>query len=752
MDPLGRRIAAALLGVWAALVVLNFPAAAPVPASTTPRWVAALSPVPGTPALVALMPAGMPAEWGRTLFALGWAGAIVVGAAAAGRIASRLIRLGMPPAGWSALVGLVVVSGTVLGLGLAGLSFPWLLRGLLAVAVGAGISRSTRRTGPVPAVRDGTPRWLRTAAALVAGLWVVSALNPEPGIDAYVYHLRLPFIYALHHRVHSVWHHIHSHVPQLWELPLVAVPSLSAATCAQALSAATAYPVWRLLLGFAGDSAGARIAGLLLLSSPLVLGIGTSAYTDLPLVWVVFSAVALLGVPSARPSPVRRFAAGLALGAAAALKYAVFPAVAGCGAWLAAAAVRRRDWRAPAGLAAGFLLVFWPWPAWNGLAAGNPFTPFLGSWFPEALPALPFAERLSSAVFRRPWSGVLASPWTAYVACEPFLFMSPVLVAALPAVVLARRSAPFPGAGLWVAVFMIAWARLIADERFALAALGLMAAWAARAGWFDRMAVAGAGRWTLAAALALNVAGAFRQMWLPPVRIAVAAGLASREAYWQATLPPAPGYGLAAGWLNRFTDESDRVLFVTECRSHLLWREAVHDHVIDHPTRLVWVLQGIRPESARVAARFRQLGIAWVLYLPTRAAARLRDMPDLMPFSPPMARAWGGFWLRHARPAWRGGEAAVYRLTPGPGPEADAPDLPGVQDVMLASARDRLRRDGPRAALAELRAYAAGYPRIGAVHRMLGEALSVLEPSAGAEATRHLADAARIDRGGGGVP
>ncbi len=737
-------MAAALVGLWAALVVINFPSAPPVPASRTPRWVAALEAVPGIPVPVPMDVRGLPAEWGRTLAALGWAATLAVAGCAAGRMVAPVLRLRRAPAGWSALLGLVAASATVLGLGFAGLSFPSLLRVLIAAGVAAGFRRAMAGGGGTAA---GSPASaLRIAGGVVVAAWIVSALNPEPGIDAYVYHLRLPSIYALHHRVHSVWHHIHSHVPQLWELPLVAVPALPAATCAQALSAATAWPVWRLFVALAGGGGGARAAGLLLLSSPLVLGIGASAYTDLPLVWLTLTAVTLLGAPSGRPSASRRFAAGLALGAASALKYAAFPAVAGCAVWLGVGMWRRRAWTWAVPAAAGFVAVFWPWPAWNGLAAGNPFTPFLGSWFPGALPALPFAERLSGAVFRRPWSGVAASPWTAYVACEPFLFVSPVLVALLPVASVRRGAAPWPGAGLWVAVFVLAWARMIADERFGLAVVAVCAAWAVRAGFCDRMARPGTGRMVFVAALALNLAAAVRQMWMPPVRIGVAAGLVSREAYWRATLPPAPGFTDAAAWINRETAEQERVLFVTECRSHLYRREAIHDHVIDHPTRLVWILAGAPPDPARIAARFRQLGIGWVLHLPGRAQARLRDMPDLMPFTPSMARSWAGFWMRHARPAHRVADAGVYRITPRAGPEADSPGLPGVQDLMLASAMDRLARGDRAGLLGELRLWVAAYPRVGAVQRMYGEALGALEPASLAEARAALAAAARIER------
>ncbi|MES2091466.1 MAG: ATP-binding cassette domain-containing protein, partial [Pseudomonadota bacterium] len=48
----------------------------------------------------------------------------------------------------------------------------------------------------------------RDAEALVAATWVLGMFNPDPGVDALCYHLRLPFYYGLRHRVYPVWHQI----------------------------------------------------------------------------------------------------------------------------------------------------------------------------------------------------------------------------------------------------------------------------------------------------------------------------------------------------------------------------------------------------------------------------------------------------------------------------------------------------------------------------------------------------------------
>jgi len=742
------RLARPLVAIWAVLVFAGFLASAPFPNGVVRRLAAAVS----WPAVPQAVPGpavrAVPASWAANGRGAAWGMLLAATAWAVGQAAAPFLRLPVLGAGAVPVAAGLVLCGTgTLGLGLAGLVFPIMLRWIafvfplcIAIALAPAIAR--RRFA-----RPAMPGWEWTAAGIVAAVWGLASFNPEPGIDAYLYHLRLPFIYGLHHKVHHVWHHIHGQVPQVWELLLTAVPARDAATAAQVMSALCILPVLALTLRFGGGCGDARLAALLLVSSPLVVAIGTSAYTDLPLVWLGAVSFALLVVPHAAPSPARRFAAGAVLGAACALKYAAFPLVVGMGAWLLAGSVRRRtlSWGAPA--AAGLLAVFLPWLGWNWLAAGNPVCPFFARWFPDALPALPFAERLSGAVMRRPWHDVFASAWSAYVASEPFLFVSPWLVVTAPALILVPsvfRS--LPGSGLWLACVVAVWAVLIADERFLLPAAPVLAGLVARAGWC-RMPGA-----VFGALLALNLAGTARQVFVPLPRVWTALGLVERPAYLRGTLLPAPAYTDAADWLNAHAATRDRILVVSDCKSHLIWRECITDHVYDYPTRLVWMLWGLPPAPGRIAVRFRELGIRWVLHLPGRAAARLRDMPDLFEFRPGEAAAWGSFWEMHARRAWTGAEAGIYAVGMRAHGRAEVPDLPGVQEVMEFSARLTVQREGPQAVVAEVRRYAAAYPRVGAVHRLAGEVLSSLggDSLTRAEGRRELEKARRIEAAAGG--
>lgn len=738
-----------MLAAWALLILANFPLAAPYPGGHRSRLAALRETWAGAwrdhqpPA--AADPAGLIANWSRHAAAAALALGIVAGLAGWGGAVLRFCRAAGPaPAGARWAAGLVAAGLATLGAGFAGLVYPPLL--LAGAAAGAVMwARGRIRASParVPAGAD-RPVWLRRSERVVAGWWVLAALVPEPGIDAYVYHLRLPFYYQLHHRIFSVWHHIHGHVPQLWELQLTAVPPGLADTVAQMLSALTVIPVWRSIVRLGGGGVPARAAALALVTSPLVIGVGASAYTDLPLLMLGLGSFAALCEGDGFGRASRRFAAGALLGAACSLKYAAFPLVAAQAVWLGREAVRRRRPGLPLPALAGFLAVFAPWMAWNYFGTGNPFDPFLARWFPEALPALPFADRLSASVFRRPARDVLAAVWNGYVACEPYLFVAPWLLAAAPAALWLARPAGWRGAGLWLGVYAAVWSWMIADERFGLAALAVLAALLAASGRAPRAPAF----WI--AVLAFNLGASACQEFLPWPRLRTVLGLEAHEVYVRAALPPSPAYGQAADWLNGATGSRDRILFVSESRTHLIRRECVADHVIDYPTRLVYLLQRTPADPSRIAARFRQLGIRWVLYLPGRCAARLADMPDLFEFTPAIARAWERFWLERATRTWTAPGASVYALADKAAarPPAAVPELPGIQDVMFVSIDQTYRREGPEAALAELRKYAEGYPRIGAVRRRLGEALIAMrrDPDSLAEARRHLSFAAAADR------
>ena len=723
-----------LIALWAALVAVGFVFGATFPSGTTARIAEFVSPIPlSFPPLP-----GLGAWLGRIfqpLAAIALAVLLTISARGAGRVVSSFMVFPRATRWWMAVaVGGGLLSFLLFGLGLTGILFQPLVYILFIHFIVAGFARFSvwKASGAGPG------RLLGLAAGLTMVAWISGVLVPEPGIDAYLYHLRLPFYYLHHHRIYSVWHHIHGHVPQAWEFLLTVFPRQLSATGAQALSALTALAIWRMAMERAVGGWVYRAGWILLMSSPLVFGTGVSAYTDLPLMWLEFGAFILLIPAAGAPGKSARFWAGAILGLATSLKYASFPAFFAAAIVLSIQAVRLAKVGRDSGvllrsfsfilpLVAGFCSVFWPWLAWNALETGNPVFPFLGRLFPQALAALPFADRLSDAVFNRTFLNMFQSTWNALVRGEAFLFLFPLLVAAIP--LLLSRKWRKPGSGMalvWAASFVTAWSMFMADERFILGVIPVFLFLLSPAGSI-RFAKTG-----FVLLLLLNFYGILRQQFIPLDRLWAAAGLVSRAEYLEKTVYPSPGYMKMAGWLNSNTGEQDRILFVSDFKSPLIWRECIHDHVYDYPTRLVYLLWKTPPTPARVAVRFRQLGIRWVVYLPTINLARLKQIPDLFPFELDISRAWAGFWRVSAIPRAGFPPVYVYELSRNHAPLQALYHLPGVEDAARSNAIDILRVQGQPAATDYLRRLSAAYPWVGSFHLMYGEALMANPATVGA--------------------
>lgn len=722
------NLANILIALWAVLVAAGFVCGTTFPSGTISRVAAFLAPVqapmPGLPG---------PVEWlarlARIAFPVVIALLVAASARGAGRAVSGLVSFPRRIRWWmNYAVGGGMLSFLVFGLGLAGLLYQPMLYVLFAPFCFRGIWRSA-----LPSFRgSGLSTLLELASVITLAVWVLGVLVPEPGIDAYLYHLRLPFYYLMNHRIYSVWHHIHGHVPQIWEVMLAVFPREISATGAQALSALTGLAVWKMALERSGGSPGYKAGLLLVMSSPLVSGIGTSAYTDLPLMWLEFGVFLILVPPSGFPSKSSIFWAGAVLGLATSLKYASFPAFAAALILVIVQSVRCRSAGLLLPAVAGFFAVFWPWLAWNSLATGNPLSPFLGGLFPDSLPQLPFAERLSNAVFSRTLLNMLQSPWNAFIRCEPYLFLAPLLAAFAPLALDANRRKGTPYAAFaWVMAFFTAWAVFMADERFALGAIPVLLL------LLPGLDALRAWKTVFVLFMALNLFGVFRQQLVPLDRLWSAIGLVSRQEYFSRHISPAPGYMQMVSWLNSNTGIKDRILFVSDFKSPYIWRECINDHVYDYPTRLVYLLKNALHEPERVAVRFRQLGIRWVVYLPTVNTARLAQMPDLFDFNPQISRAWGGFWAGYASPQAAFPPVFVYGINRKPVAPRMLYHLPGVGDVVRINGKDLLKTQGQQALIDFMRKVVKVYPAVAEFRRMLGDEL-VRNPATAGEGREHL--------------
>ncbi|MBI5208871.1 MAG: glycosyltransferase family 39 protein [Elusimicrobia bacterium] len=170
------------------------------------------------PTLAAALPALLPRPWpadawallrhGKRLLGLGW---LIAAAWSAGRLASGLLKVAWTDPFEKAAVrfglGLGALAYAVLALGLCGLLYVPVILSLLAALSAAGLrglEGSEAAPPAAPPAGDADVPWrpvfacLLTAAA-VAGLPFL--LAPETFWDALVYHLNLPTMYLLRHRV-----------------------------------------------------------------------------------------------------------------------------------------------------------------------------------------------------------------------------------------------------------------------------------------------------------------------------------------------------------------------------------------------------------------------------------------------------------------------------------------------------------------------------------------------------------------------
>lgn len=155
---------------------------------------------------------------------------------------------------WSLAAGLVLVGTLLLGLGLCGLLYSWLIRTLTLFAAAAGFvalgplwrKRRLRLAGwmlsrePVEIDRSEEPRpWLlggaRWLLAMIAGATLLGALAPPVAGDALTYHLELPKRFLLEHAVLELPHDDNAVYPLLAEMWFLWGLALGGGTVAQLL-------------------------------------------------------------------------------------------------------------------------------------------------------------------------------------------------------------------------------------------------------------------------------------------------------------------------------------------------------------------------------------------------------------------------------------------------------------------------------------------------------------------------------------
>jgi hypothetical protein len=255
----------------------------------------------------------------------------------------------------------------------------FLVGGLAAITVAAWKARGASRGKPLPAI----PRaWAIVFIAVYAAFFLCylsNAVAPEISPDGSSYHLGNVARYWRHHGFDWSYHSIYSSLSQGMEmLFLVAFASgrhPAAAMVHMAFQAALPLLIlcYGRRFGFPGVGA---FAGLLVYACPVVGIAGTSAYNDLTVATLIFAGFYLLQAFSEIFSIRSMFLIGLLCGFACAVKY-----TAGLTLPFAAGWTRGRRLLA---FGVGAAVMAAPWLVRNWLWLGNPFAPFLNSWFPNA--------------------------------------------------------------------------------------------------------------------------------------------------------------------------------------------------------------------------------------------------------------------------------------------------------------------------------------------------------------------------------
>ncbi len=629
------------------------------------------------------------------------------------------------------LAGHFVFSTALLGLAASGLWTPRVLV-LAAVIALAGCARDAGacvrdwRRGAGAAWRA-LPAPLRPPALAALVLGAVVTLPPETGIDALSYHLALPGQWLAAHRLVGTDGFSHWMIPLPAELPhvwalLAGVDTAAVWTGgAMLLAGATAAA---LALGAGAIAPWLAAAALLVSGQRWML---LTAKNDGHAAGLLLAAGACLiaGGPLRRAGHRGGVAAmgGALLGVTVAAKYVLVPFVAAVG----VAAV----WRArPARrggllglLAVAAILAPAAWFAKGWLILDDPFYPMGSAFLPRVFGGVGSAEirrGLLDQLVRDPAHGVVAPGMVARLAVTDLL---PAWAgAAWFRAALAAGGGPLGWTGIAAAVAAPYALRgdFATVERYAFPVLVL-------ANLAGLVAVARAGRRAGAVALAgCAVAGA---LVLPADDAggrsgAFAVGAVDAAAYRAAVVTPRAGLEAALAAIS--PAGRGTILVVGELALDRLPRRA-RAQVLEPP--LAWTASRDAPDWRRVAVRFRQADVRWMLHNPSLAWFAATDRRPWT-WEPAQLRRYADWCARHLRVAAFGGAAVPgwgsawlleVAARPGP-PAARFPLLPGSESAFASPVLADLN-DNPRWAAAWWHGWHGILPDVGWIDARWGGSL-----------------------------
>ena len=626
--------------------------------------------------------------------------------------------------------GFGIAGLAALGLGLCGLFHPvpaWLLLGggaLVAAtrerirfAFGFSILKSHVDLG----MRE--TRWLLAALAAMGGICLLMALGPEVGWDPAYYHLRLPMLYAMDHKIRFVPYIYPSHYPATIEM-LYGLGWLLGGEGVARLVNFSFWPACGLALFQLALPCGKRTAlraVALALTMPLVGTIASECYIDLGLTFFQ-----LLAVHEAWRG--RTAAAGLLLGFSCGSKYTgIFAA----GALGAAALSLRVPLRSIAGMALACAVPVLPWLARNTVFTGDPVAPFFYGTLGRLDTAWGISQSAMSAVIPR----LLPTTWEArgnalalglwdFLKTRAFAVYSP-FVLAMTAGLAWRMKGYEAYLRDYVLAFTVAVLVLSPDGRYWMPAAFPLAVLAA-AMW-RRMEGLGPdpfGR--LVRALAwLAIAGGVAYHLVDMHRMFTsfwtALGLESRMSFEVRVRYPAPWYTVSTNIVNGTAPRGERVAVISDVQAYMIDRDAIFDCDAPGSRRWIHVMAERTGSEEAIARQFRQWRIRTVLYLRGKAFAASRSEE----WKASEIGPWARFWNSRARLVTERGDCCVYDLG-ARGGQTMKLDLPGPQDWLMAVLLNedvpfKDRRDVFRRAMADGAGSAYSWAIYGDMARLSGD-------------------------------
>jgi len=249
-----------------------------------------------------------------------------------------------------------------------------------AVAIGGALwkARGMQRRKRLPALPRAWTILFAVVYVAFFACYFTNALAPEISPDGSGYHLGNVARDWRHNGFDWAYHSIYSSLGQGMEMLFLVAFSVGRHPAAALVHMAfqATLPILMLCYGRrSGFPRAAAFAGLVVYASPVVGIDGSSAYNDLALATLIFAGFYVLDVKHQKLSYKTIILCGLISGCSYAVKYT---------AWLtfpfAAVFTRgRRLWA----LCIGVVAMAGPWMLRNWIWLGNPFAPFLNSWFPN---------------------------------------------------------------------------------------------------------------------------------------------------------------------------------------------------------------------------------------------------------------------------------------------------------------------------------------------------------------------------------